>query len=102
MHHVKCRNVFYLKVFDHPEEYPKLTSSKHSFGGYPYWLKFGCNVNDVVFPLKVPKDETFNEESLKNLTAQIISRKLFKSDAVLWDVHVSKVPLQDLSNNVSY
>ncbi|CAG9760120.1 unnamed protein product [Ceutorhynchus assimilis] len=88
------RDIFKEKVFNHPDKFPKLTSTLHFCSGYPYWQKDDVKLDDAVRLLKLPENEIFTEECLKRVTGEITNSKNPKNDTILWDIHVSKHHLQ--------
>ncbi|XP_050310854.1 uncharacterized protein LOC126746589 [Anthonomus grandis grandis] len=87
------KNIIKEKVFDNPDNYPKLTSTAHQFGGYVYTKKYQCNENDAVKTIEVSDREEFTENFVKKYTSKLISTEFGKNDTMLWEVHVGTRPL---------
>ncbi|XP_050310345.1 uncharacterized protein LOC126746235 [Anthonomus grandis grandis] len=96
----RVKEIIQEKIFDFPDNYPKLTSSTHSFHGYYFTKKYDCNVNDVVKEIHLDKNKELTEEFLKKYTAKVTNAEFGKNGSVLWDIHVGPCPIKETQNGV--
>ncbi|XP_050310852.1 uncharacterized protein LOC126746587 [Anthonomus grandis grandis] len=94
----RIKEILQKKIFDHPDHYPKLTSTVHQFLGYFYTIKNECNVNDVVKAINIENNEDFTENYLKSYAGKVMAKDFAKNGSLLWDIHVVLYPIKFKSN----
>ncbi|XP_050310644.1 uncharacterized protein LOC126746435 [Anthonomus grandis grandis] len=94
----RVKEIIQEKVFDEPDNYPKLTSTVHPFGGYYYRKKYQCNVNDVVKEIKLKNNKELTEEYLKKFTGEVTNSEFGKSGTLLWEIHVGSSSIKNKAN----
>ncbi|XP_066142556.1 uncharacterized protein [Euwallacea fornicatus] len=90
------------KVFDNPENYPKLTSSVHTFGGFIYYIKNNVQISEVLKTYEVPCDVSLTEEYVKEVLGKVIDWGCLSKNSALWEIHVVPRPLDDKSPDGLY
>lgn len=90
----RIKHLVSKNIFQKPEDFPKLTSTRHRFMGYNFLLKNRFTVDDCVSALKIRGDKKLSEGELRDVISECCNELLPKQHSTLWQILVSPQPVQ--------